>query len=40
VEVYYFDRARQILAEWLFPDAGGHYLAEQESTVTGIIRFA
>jgi hypothetical protein len=40
VEVYYFDRAKGILAEWLFPDAGGHYLAEQESTVAGVIRFA
>jgi hypothetical protein len=40
VEVYYFDRAKEILAEWLFPDAGGHYLAEQERTVAGVIRFA
>jgi hypothetical protein len=40
VEVYYFDRAKRLLAEWVFPDAGGHYLAEQENTVAGVIRFA
>jgi hypothetical protein len=40
VEVYYFDRKKQILAQWIFPDAGGHFLAEQKNTVTGGIRFA
>ena len=40
VEVYYFDRKKQILAQWVFPDAGGHFLAEQKSAVTGVIRFA
>jgi len=40
VEVYCFDRERQLLAEWLFPDAGGHYLSEQPTTSSGAIRFA
>ena len=40
VEVYFFDRERQLVAEWLFPGAGGHYFSEQPSTASGAIRFA
>ena len=38
-QVSYFDREKQLLAEWAFPEAS-HYLAEQPQTPAGVIRFA